>query len=110
MVCKSNRVFDPLDLEILERAFDGAWTAFKESQFASDTEFEALLHRELTEIAAFNGANDDAGLSFFLTCSCLSCWFTTTTVAIVAAPIVAATYGTTLPFTANRRVGPWLSG
>ena len=62
MVCKSNRVFDPLDLEILERAFDGAWTAFKENQFASDAEFEALLHRELTEIAAFNGANDVQGI------------------------------------------------
>lgn len=58
MVCKSNRVFDPLDLEILERAFDGAWAAFKENQFAPDAEFEALLHRELTEIAAFNGGSD----------------------------------------------------
>jgi hypothetical protein len=58
MVRKSNPSFDPLDLEILERAFDGAWTAFKENQFASDAEFEAALHRELTEIAAFNGAND----------------------------------------------------
>jgi hypothetical protein len=58
MACKSNRVFDPLDLEILERAFDGAWAAFKETQFVSGAEFEELLHQELTEIAAFNGAND----------------------------------------------------
>jgi hypothetical protein len=58
MVCKANRVFDPLDLEILERAFEGAWAAFKEKWLASDAEWHALLHRELTEIAAFNGGND----------------------------------------------------
>jgi hypothetical protein len=58
MVCKSEPNFDPLDLEILERAFDGAWATFKEDRFASDEELEALLQLELTEIAAFNGAND----------------------------------------------------
>jgi hypothetical protein len=58
MVRKSNRILDPLDLEILERAFDGAWAAFKESQLTSDAEFEALLREELAELAAFNGAND----------------------------------------------------
>ena len=58
MGCRSNRVFDPLDLEILERAFDGAWATFKENQLASDEELKAALERELTEIAAFNGAND----------------------------------------------------
>jgi hypothetical protein len=58
MVRKSNRVLDPLDLEILERAFDGAWAAFKENQFTSDAEFETLLRQELSEIAALSGAND----------------------------------------------------
>jgi hypothetical protein len=58
MTCKANRVFDPLDLEILERAFDGAWAAFKQNRLASDEDWQALLHRELTEIASFNGGND----------------------------------------------------
>jgi hypothetical protein len=58
MVRKSNPSFDPLDLEILERAFDGAWAAFKENRLVSNAEFEGLLYRELTQIAAFNGAND----------------------------------------------------
>ena len=49
---------DPLDLEILERAFDATWAAFKENtpphDFDSDEDLEAALRRELIEIAHFN--------------------------------------------------------
>ena len=53
---------DPLDLEILEKAFDAAWSAVKENDppidFDSDEGLEAILQRELIEIARFNGVND----------------------------------------------------
>ena len=52
---------DPLDLEILEKAFD-AWSAVKENDpsidFDSDEGLEAILRRELIEIARFNGVSD----------------------------------------------------
>ena len=41
---------DPLDLEILEKAFDAAWSAVKENDpsidFDSDEGLEAILRRE----------------------------------------------------------------
>lgn len=53
---------DPLDLEILERAFDATCAAFKENtpphDFDSDEDLEAALRRELIEIAHFNGVSD----------------------------------------------------
>ena len=53
---------DPLDREILEKAFDAAWTAVKEGDplvdFDSDDGLEAILRRELIEIACFNGVSD----------------------------------------------------
>jgi len=53
---------DPLDLEILEKAFDAAWSAVKENDppidFDSDEGLEAILRRELIEIARFNGVSD----------------------------------------------------
>ena len=53
---------DPLDVEILQRAFEVTWAAIKASgqsfDFESDEELEAALHRELIEIARFNGATD----------------------------------------------------
>jgi hypothetical protein len=52
---------DPLDAEILQRAFE-AWMAIKESgrsvDFESDEELETALRRELIEMARFNGARD----------------------------------------------------
>jgi hypothetical protein len=55
-------VLDPLDLEILERAFDGALATLKENEarvdLDSDEALEATLRRELIEIARFNGVND----------------------------------------------------
>jgi hypothetical protein len=52
---------DPLDLEILERAFDAALAAVEgnhPTEFDSDEGLEAILRRELIEIACFNGVND----------------------------------------------------
>jgi hypothetical protein len=53
---------DPLDREILEKAFDAAWTGVKEGDplvdFDSDEGLEAILRRELIEIACFNGVSD----------------------------------------------------
>ena len=52
------RDLDPLDLELLERA----WVAVKENSalvdLDSDEELEATLCRELIEIARFNGVGD----------------------------------------------------
>ena len=62
MASKFRDVFDPLDLEILERAFDGALATLKEDEaradLDSDEALEATLRRELIEIARFNGVND----------------------------------------------------
>jgi hypothetical protein len=58
--------FDPLDCEILERAFDAAWSAVKghdlPTDFDSDEGLEAILRRELIEIACFNGVSDPESL------------------------------------------------
>ena len=59
MLSKPERDLDPLDLEILERAFEGAFVAVKESDasndFDSDEELEAELRKELIQIARLNG-------------------------------------------------------
>jgi hypothetical protein len=53
---------DPLDREILEKAFDVTWDAVKGNDlpvdFDSDEGLEAILRRELIEIACFNGVSD----------------------------------------------------
>jgi hypothetical protein len=53
---------DPLDREILEKAFDATWDAAKGNNlpvdFDSDEALEAILRRELIEIACFNGVSD----------------------------------------------------
>ena len=58
--------FDPLDREILERAFNAAWSAVKgydlPIDFDSEESLEALLRRELIEIAYFNGVSDPESL------------------------------------------------
>jgi hypothetical protein len=57
---------DPLDLEILERAFESTWSAVKDSDssldFDSDEGLELILRRELIEIACFNGLTDPESL------------------------------------------------
>lgn len=54
--------FDPLDREILERAFDATWSAVKDQvpciYIDSDEGLEAILRRELIEIARLNGVSD----------------------------------------------------
>ena len=53
---------DPLDVEILQRAFETTWAAIKASgepfDFESDEQLETALRRELIEIARFNGVSD----------------------------------------------------
>jgi hypothetical protein len=66
MASKFRDIFDPLDLEILERAFDGALATLKEEEaragLDSDEALEATLRRELIEIARCNGVNDPEAL------------------------------------------------
>lgn len=61
---------DPLDNEILERAFDAALEAIKESgqrfEAETDEELEAALRRDLIEIARFNGVSDPETLKDIL--------------------------------------------
>jgi hypothetical protein len=58
--------FDPLDREILERAFDATWSAVKDQvppvDIDSDEGLEAILRRELIEIVRFNGVSDSETL------------------------------------------------
>ena len=62
MISKIHRVLDPLDVEILERAFDEAWAAFKQGETAIESDcdqaLEAALHRELIEIARLYGLTE----------------------------------------------------
>lgn len=59
--------FDPLDREILERAFDVAWATVKENDrldtgFDSDDELTALLRSNLIEIAQTKRFSDAEAL------------------------------------------------
>src|SRR6476661_4775246 len=64
MISKFKRILDPLDREVLERALDEAWAAVHAKANAliesgSDEELEAVLRRELMEIASFNGLDGE---------------------------------------------------
>ena len=63
MISKLKYFLDPLDREVRDRAFDEAWAAVQAKanaliKMSSDEELEALLRRELTEIASFNGLDE----------------------------------------------------
>lgn len=62
MLWKSMVDLDPLDLEVLERALEGALTAIKENamldELESDQDLEAALREELIEIARSSGVSD----------------------------------------------------
>ena len=62
MLSKFRRDLDPLDLELLERA----WVAVKENEalvdLDSDEALEATLLRELIEIVCSNGVSDAEAL------------------------------------------------
>jgi hypothetical protein len=63
MRSKLIRYLDPLDLELVERAFESAHAAFKSnhglsSQLDTDEDLEASLQQELIEIALVNGVRD----------------------------------------------------
>ena len=66
MISKLKCILDPLDREVLDRAFDEAWAAVHAKANAaliesgSDEELEALLRRELMEIASFNGLDEQS--------------------------------------------------
>src|SRR5688572_27535347 len=64
---------DPLDREILERAFDATWEAIKGSHqhfdADSDEELEVEVRRELVEIARVNGVSDPETLKDILLAS-----------------------------------------
>ena len=63
---KLKRDLDPLDRELLERAFEGAWVVVKENEelgdLESDEALEAILRRELFEIACSQGVRDPESL------------------------------------------------
>ena len=64
--------FDPLDHEILERAFEAGKQikgSDRHSDTESDEELEAALRRELIEIARLNGVNDPETLKDLLLAS-----------------------------------------
>lgn len=67
---------DPLDSEILERAFDAALEPIKESgqRFGaeSDEDLEVALRRDLIEIARSNGVSDPETLKDILLTGVLS--------------------------------------
>jgi len=63
MSSKLKYILDPLDREMLDRAFDEACAAVYAKANAliesgSDGELEALLRRELMEIASFSGLDE----------------------------------------------------
>ena len=69
----TKNALDPLDREILERAFDATWEAIKEGHqhfdADSDEELEAEVRRELVEIARINGVTDPEMLKDILLAS-----------------------------------------
>jgi hypothetical protein len=69
MAVKFPRELDPLDLEMVEKAFERTWDAIKDAHHArldSDEELESALRRELIELARFNGVSDPEALSDIL--------------------------------------------
>lgn len=64
----TKKELDPLDREILERAFDVTWESIKQSHlhFDADSDEEAEVRRELVEIARVNGVSDPETLKDIL--------------------------------------------
>jgi hypothetical protein len=63
------RRLDPLDREILERTFDAALATVKSDlsvEFGKNKDLEALLRRELIEIACVTGVSDPEKLQELL--------------------------------------------
>ena len=63
MQSKLRRDFDPLDHEVMERAFESAWAAVKGNHVPSgeldtDEQLEANLRREIIQIALDNDVSD----------------------------------------------------
>ncbi len=67
MQSKLRREFDPLDVEVMESAFESAWAAVKgdhvpSGELDTDEQLEANLRRELVEIALNSGVSDPEAL------------------------------------------------
>ena len=67
----TKNALDPLDREILERAFDATWEAIKGGRFDTDNdeELEAEVRRKLIEIVRINGVTDPETLKDILLAS-----------------------------------------
>ena len=67
----TKNALDPLDREILERAFDATWEAIKGGRFDADNdeELEAEVRRKLIEIVRINGVTDPETLKDILLAS-----------------------------------------
>jgi len=93
------RDLDPLDLEILERAFEGALIALKKNiavgDLDSDEALEAALRRELIEIALFNGVSDPETLRDVLLAA-MSKWITE------GSPVNSGLHALPRPFLADK--------
>jgi hypothetical protein len=77
MTSKLKYILDPLDREVLDRAFDEALAAVHAKantliESGSDEELEALLRRELIEIARFNGLDKQVVQKIFQTVGSIS--------------------------------------
>ena len=61
MISKFHRILDPLDVELLERAVDQAWAAFKDCETSIESDCDQALEaalRELIEIAKLYGVTE----------------------------------------------------
>jgi hypothetical protein len=78
MVSKFRRDLDPLDLEIVERAFDGVSDAIKTGTNLvdpeSDEELETALLRELVEMVSVSGVSDPEALRDILVADMIDRW------------------------------------
>ncbi len=67
MVLVLGRDLDPLDLELVERAFECVSEAIKTDEFETDEELEIAMRLELAEIVRSSGVGDaDALLDLLL--------------------------------------------
>ena len=77
MVSRFRRDLDPLDLEVVERAFEVVSDAIKiksPSDLDSDEALEAALRQELLEMVCFSGVSDPDALRDVLIVDMINRW------------------------------------
>jgi hypothetical protein len=78
VVSRFRRDLDPLDIEIVERAFDSLSVATKTGTILvdpeSDEELETALLRELVEMVRFSGVSDPDALRDILVADIIDRW------------------------------------